>query len=197
MSISKATCLTSSTFLLFPLFSLLLHPPCMAGRTHTKITGAPDYDDPEFWDDRFATGRDVGEWLNSGNALVDAVLSDLDHRVQLRLKSPGEAPRVLHLGPGVSQLGPKLRDACLDRRWAGNGILVSRDNACVSLLPPLSPLPLPSPSLSADLNLPSNRMLTSPPRPCVSVKTPNERTPPPTRCTGGVPTSSCGIMSQP
>lgn len=92
-------------------------------RTHSKITGAPDYDSPEFWDHRFATGCDVGEWLNSGDVLIDTVLSDLHHRPHLY--SPGDAPRVLHLGPGISQLGQKLRDACLERHWFGNGILVS------------------------------------------------------------------------
>ncbi|KAJ5919393.1 hypothetical protein N7466_010336 [Penicillium verhagenii] len=81
-----------------------------------KVTGAPDYDNPVFWDDRFATGRDVGEWLNSGEALVDAVVSDLESRAS-------ERPRVLHLGPGVSQLGLKLRDACTKRDWMGNGIV--------------------------------------------------------------------------
>ena len=91
-----------------------------ARRTHTKVTGAPDYDSPEFWDTRFATGQDIGEWLNSGETLVEAVLADLDRR-------PGfdsDAPRVLHLGPGVSKLGPKLRDACSERNWKGNGIVV-------------------------------------------------------------------------
>ncbi|KAJ5657302.1 uncharacterized protein N7484_000951 [Penicillium longicatenatum] len=81
-----------------------------------KVTGAPDYDNAEFWDDRFATGRDVGEWLNSGEALIDAVVSDLESR-------PVRQPRVLHLGPGVSQLGLKLRDACVERHWKGNGIV--------------------------------------------------------------------------
>ncbi|KAJ5097854.1 hypothetical protein N7532_004855 [Penicillium argentinense] len=79
-------------------------------RSHRKTKGAPNYDDPEFWDVRFATGRDVGEWLNAGDALVDAVLADLDHRTGFE----GGAPRVLHLGPGVSKLGPKLRDACVE-----------------------------------------------------------------------------------
>ncbi|KAJ5557371.1 hypothetical protein N7494_001286 [Penicillium frequentans] len=83
-----------------------------------KVTGAPDYDNPDFWDDRFATGQDVGEWLNSGEALIDAVVSDLESR-------PVRRPRVLHLGPGVSQLGLKLRDACVERHWNGNGIVVS------------------------------------------------------------------------
>ncbi|CAI7596082.1 unnamed protein product [Penicillium manginii] len=90
-------------------------------RKHYKITGAPDYDSPEFWDHRFATGCDVGEWLNSGHVLIDAVLTDLGQRAHL--KSPGNPPRVLHLGPGVSHLGQKLRDACLERRWTANGIL--------------------------------------------------------------------------
>lgn len=90
------------------------------GRMHNKLAGAPDYDDPEFWDFRFATGRDVGEWLNSGEALLDVVLSDLERRPDVE-----GAPRILHLGPGVSQLGMKLRDACTERDWMGSGIVVS------------------------------------------------------------------------
>ena len=113
-----------------PLISLCV---CMAPqRTHSKISGAPDYDSPEFWDARFATGSDVGEWLNSGDVLIDAVLSDLNQRPHLH--APSEAPRVLHLGPGVSQLGRKLRDACLEKQWAGNGILVSLRYCAIGLV---------------------------------------------------------------
>lgn len=90
------------------------------GRMHNKVAGAPDYDDPEFWDFRFATGRDVGEWLNSGEVLLDEVLSDLERRPDFE-----GAPRILHLGPGVSQLGMKLRDAFTERDWMGSGIVVS------------------------------------------------------------------------
>ncbi|KAJ5159379.1 uncharacterized protein N7482_006383 [Penicillium canariense] len=88
-------------------------------RAYTKVTGAPDYDDPEFWDARFATGQDVGEWLNSGEVLIDSVLSALEHRPSFDTRTP----RILHLGPGVSKLGLKLRDACLKRRWPGHGIV--------------------------------------------------------------------------
>lgn len=91
-----------------------------AARQHTKVTGAPDYDSPDFWDTRFATGQDVGEWLNSGEALLDAVLGDLENRPGIE-----GLPRVLHLGPGVSKLGAKLRNACVERQWKGNGIVVS------------------------------------------------------------------------
>ncbi|KAL2010207.1 hypothetical protein VTN00DRAFT_6014 [Thermoascus crustaceus] len=91
-----------------------------AGRTRTKkkITGAPDYDDAAFWDTKFATGQDVGEWLNSGEGLIEAVLSDLERR-----PLPSGRPRVLHLGPGISKLGTKLRDAFVRRGWMGNGIV--------------------------------------------------------------------------
>ncbi|PWY86666.1 hypothetical protein BO70DRAFT_422221 [Aspergillus heteromorphus CBS 117.55] len=85
-------------------------------RTHTRIAGTPDYDDPSFWDTKFATGRDVGEWLNSGETLLDAVLSYLE-------RSRPAAPRVLHLGPGISKLGTKLCDEFLKRDWAGDGIV--------------------------------------------------------------------------
>ncbi|CAK41668.1 hypothetical protein CBS115989_5662 [Aspergillus niger] len=85
-------------------------------RTHTKIAGTPDYDDPTFWDTKFATGRDVGEWLNSGEMLIDAVVSHLESRSATN-------PRVLHLGPGISKLGIKLCDEFMKRNWAGNGIV--------------------------------------------------------------------------
>ncbi|KAJ5371517.1 uncharacterized protein N7496_007609 [Penicillium cataractarum] len=88
-------------------------------RTHTRVTGAPDYDNPHFWDARFATGQDVGEWLNSGEALIDAVLADLEHRSSF----DAQTPRVLHLGPGVSKLGLKLRRACVQRQWKARGIV--------------------------------------------------------------------------
>ncbi|KAJ5256747.1 hypothetical protein N7478_012851 [Penicillium angulare] len=91
-------------------------------RSHRKVTGAPDYDTPEFWDARFAQGQDVGEWLNPGQVLIDEVLSNLENRS--RTSSGGQRkPHVLHLGPGVSQLGSKLREACLDRGWRANGIV--------------------------------------------------------------------------
>lgn len=97
-------------------------PPNMSNaRTHTKIAGTPDYDDPIFWDTKFATGQDVGEWLNPGENLVQAVLSHLDNRSFVQERSP----RVLHLGPGISKLGTKLREAFVDRDWKGSGIVVS------------------------------------------------------------------------
>ncbi|KAL2000639.1 hypothetical protein VTN02DRAFT_2804 [Thermoascus thermophilus] len=98
-------------------------PP--AGRTqHTKkIAGAPDYDDAAFWDTKFATGQDVGEWLTSGEELVEAVLADLERRPLPGGLEAARRPRVLHLGPGVSKLGTKLRDAFVRRGWMGNGIV--------------------------------------------------------------------------
>ncbi|KAI9036033.1 uncharacterized protein KD926_002512 [Aspergillus affinis] len=90
------------------------------GRTHAKLAGTADYDDVQFWDHKFATGRDVGEWLNPGESLVDAVVSDLESRSSFAVDV---TPRVLHLGPGISQLGVKLRDAFTERRWLGNGIV--------------------------------------------------------------------------
>ena len=87
-------------------------------RTHTKIAGTPDYDDPQYWDTKFATGRDVGEWLNPGESLVDAVLCDLDSRSSFA----AETPRVVHLGPGISKLGLKLRDAFVERNWLGSAL---------------------------------------------------------------------------
>ncbi|OOQ88656.1 hypothetical protein PEBR_13053 [Penicillium brasilianum] len=88
-------------------------------QTRARVTGAPDYDNPDFWDARFATGQDVGEWLNSGEALIEAVLADLENRSDF----DAQTPRVLHIGPGVSKLGSKLRDACVQRQWKGRGIV--------------------------------------------------------------------------
>lgn len=92
----------------------------------TRRTGAPDYDDPSFWDTRFATGQDIGEWLNPGEVLLDALLSFLEDRPTPKPEAKPEAhttPRVLHLGPGVSKLGTRLRDAFVTRGWMGNGIV--------------------------------------------------------------------------
>lgn len=91
------------------------------GRTYPKVTKAPDYDDPVYWDVKFSTGRDVGEWLNSGNALLDAVLAELDQRYP---GAKGVVPRVLHLGPGISKLGTRLQEAFTSREWLGSGIIV-------------------------------------------------------------------------
>ncbi|KAL2867661.1 uncharacterized protein BJX67DRAFT_75861 [Aspergillus lucknowensis] len=91
-----------------------------AGRTRATQTGAPDYDDPSFWDTKFATGQDVGEWLNSGEILLDSVISFLE---QLPVSERHTRPRVLHLGPGISKLGTRLRDAFVERGWGGNGIV--------------------------------------------------------------------------
>ncbi|KAA8641984.1 hypothetical protein EYZ11_004261 [Aspergillus tanneri] len=90
------------------------------GRKHTKIAGVPDYDDPSYWDNKFATGQDVGEWLNPGEALIDAALSDLQGRP---LSASDAIPRVLHLGPGISKLGTKLRDAFVKQNWTGSYIV--------------------------------------------------------------------------
>ncbi|KAL4971943.1 hypothetical protein BDW66DRAFT_13869 [Aspergillus desertorum] len=93
-----------------------------ADAAQARRTGAPDYDDPFFWDTRFATGQDVGEWLNPGEVLLDALLSFLESG-----RAPGAAqthsPNVLHLGPGISKLGNRVRDAFVARGWRGNGIV--------------------------------------------------------------------------
>lgn len=100
-----------------------------------KVKGAPDYDDPGFWDTRFATGQDVGEWLNSGETLIETVLSDLEKRQPIESGSEEQRrPRVLHLGPGVSRLGSKLRDKFVERGWRGDGIVVSFPSAYCPVL---------------------------------------------------------------
>ena len=78
----------------------------------------PDYDDASFWDRKFAAGEDVGEWLNAGEPLLDAVLAELNQR------GLTESPRVLHLGPGISKLGERLSEKFAGRGWAGSGIVV-------------------------------------------------------------------------
>lgn len=97
---------------------------------NVKIKGAPDYDDVEFWDKKFVTGQDVGEWLNPGDALLDAAISHLEQSQGLSEKSQTIRPRVLHLGPGISALGSKLCDAFVARGWRGDGIVV-----CLPLTP--------------------------------------------------------------
>ncbi|KAF7157593.1 hypothetical protein CNMCM5623_001967 [Aspergillus felis] len=93
-------------------------PATSTRREHPKITGAPDYDDPAYWDVKFATGKDVGEWLNSGEILIETTLSELEHRPQ-----PEAIPRALHLGPGISKLGIKLCEAFHKRNWPGSCIV--------------------------------------------------------------------------
>ncbi|KAL4804694.1 hypothetical protein BDV18DRAFT_142343 [Aspergillus unguis] len=90
-----------------------------ADAPRARRINAPDYDDASYWDTKFATGQDVGEWLNPGDVLLDALVSFLETR------SPHEhaTPRVLHLGPGISKLGTKVRDALVARGWPGNGIV--------------------------------------------------------------------------
>ncbi|KAL3471173.1 hypothetical protein BJX99DRAFT_250650 [Aspergillus californicus] len=90
-----------------------------AETSRARRTGAPDYDDPEFWDTKFATGQDVGEWLNPGEVLLDGAVSHLE---QLSVEEQTR-PQVLHLGPGLSKLGARVRDVFIDRGWAGNGIV--------------------------------------------------------------------------
>jgi len=97
--------------------------PSSAGRTRSNIKGAPDYDVATYWDTKFATGQDVGEWLNSGDAVLEAVLATLEDRYgdsEMEI-----APRALHLGPGISKLGTKLQEAFTSRGWLSNGIVVS------------------------------------------------------------------------
>lgn len=87
-----------------------------------KVKGAPDYDKPDYWDKKFARGQDVGEWLESGDMLLNTVLSDLEHRNSFAADT---GPCVLHLGPGISELGSKLCEGFMERGWLGNGIVVS------------------------------------------------------------------------
>lgn len=93
-----------------------------AGRIHSQTKGAPDYDEPAYWDTKFATGQDVGEWLNSGDAVLEAALAHLESWYG---GSDSVTPSALHLGPGISKLGTKLQEAFTSRGWLSNGIVVS------------------------------------------------------------------------
>ncbi|KAL4744486.1 hypothetical protein BDW72DRAFT_188394 [Aspergillus terricola var. indicus] len=93
-----------------------------ADAARPRRTGAPDYDDPSFWDTKFATGQDVGEWLNPGEVLLDALISFLENR-PAPTAAQRDAPKVLHLGPGISKLGSRVRDAFVARGWKANGIV--------------------------------------------------------------------------
>ncbi|OKL56830.1 hypothetical protein UA08_07723 [Talaromyces atroroseus] len=82
-----------------------------------KVKGAPDYDDASYWDTKFVTGQDVGEWLNKGDVLLDAALTELERRYPSSHTTgndtPGNegyisGPRALHLGPGISALGIRI-----------------------------------------------------------------------------------------
>jgi hypothetical protein len=98
-----------------------------------KIKGAPDYDDASYWDTKFVTGQDVGEWLNKGDVLIDAAITELEQRYPSSNTTRSEVsgtegnsfrPRALHLGPGISALGSKLCNAFVQRGWKGNDIVV-------------------------------------------------------------------------
>ncbi|EAW12390.1 uncharacterized protein ACLA_063580 [Aspergillus clavatus NRRL 1] len=89
-----------------------------APRGRVRIKGAADYDEAAYWDTKFATGKDAGEWLNSGDILIDAALSELNRRPH-----PDATPRVLHLGPGISTLGTRLCELFQGRGWPGSCIV--------------------------------------------------------------------------
>lgn len=147
----------------------------MTGRKSTKAKGAPDYDDAKFWNARFATGSEVNEWLNSGEAILEAVLSDLSNRPRV---TTSRVPRVLHLGPGMSKLGCTLRDECVEREWQGNGIVV-RSPQFIHLY-------------STDWHY---RMPISQPKPFAWAVMPKVPRAPCTQCIGYVLTCVCGMRS--
>lgn len=99
--------------------------------THKKIKGAPDYDDAAYWDTKFMTGQDVGEWLNEGDLLIERAIAALeiiyapifDHGDSTKTEDL-HTPSVLHLGPGISAVGSKLCKEFGQRGWKGNNILV-------------------------------------------------------------------------
>ncbi|EED16176.1 conserved hypothetical protein [Talaromyces stipitatus ATCC 10500] len=89
---------------------------------HKMVKGAPDYDDAAYWDKKFITGQDVGEWLNEGDLLIERAMAELESRDVKKDIIPG-GPRVLHLGPGISALGSKLCEAFESRGWKGCDIV--------------------------------------------------------------------------
>jgi hypothetical protein len=99
-------------------------------RTHKNVKGAPDYDDVAYWDTKFTTGQDVGEWLNEGDLLIDRAIAELETQHSSGIVSEDVTkgkrctPRALHLGPGISALGSKLCEAFEGRGWKGCDIVV-------------------------------------------------------------------------
>uniref|UniRef100_A0A093XLB2 Putative LRR receptor-like serine/threonine-protein kinase n=1 Tax=Talaromyces marneffei PM1 TaxID=1077442 RepID=A0A093XLB2_TALMA len=98
--------------------------------TYKKVKGAPDYDDAAYWDTKFITGQDVGEWLNEGDLLIDRAIADLEKQYSPTIDNQGvtkddgiSTPRTLHLGPGISAVGSKLCEAFERRGWKGCDIV--------------------------------------------------------------------------
>ncbi|RAO72608.1 uncharacterized protein BHQ10_008620 [Talaromyces amestolkiae] len=98
--------------------------------THKKVKGAPDYDDAAYWDTKFITGQDVGEWLNEGDLLIERAIAELETQFPLIVANENvvkegrsATPRALHLGPGISAIGSKLCEAFEKRGWKGSGIV--------------------------------------------------------------------------
>lgn len=99
--------------------------------THKKVKGAPDYDDAAYWDTKFITGQDVGEWLNEGDLLIERAIAELETHFPFTVATENvvkegrsATPRALHLGPGISAVGSKLCEAFEKRGWKGSGIVV-------------------------------------------------------------------------
>ncbi|KAH8689104.1 hypothetical protein BGW36DRAFT_365635 [Talaromyces proteolyticus] len=94
-----------------------------------RIKGAPDYDDAGFWDAKFVTGQDIGEWLNTGEVLLDATISHIEQKDPLLFAQSRNSAetrsrsRILHLGPGISTLGARLCTAFVQRGWRADGIV--------------------------------------------------------------------------
>lgn len=105
--------------------------PTQKPTTHKKVKGAPDYDDAAYWDTKFITGQDVGEWLNEGDLLIERAIAELETQYNTPSIGNGSAtrgqigtPRALHLGPGISAVGSKLCEAFEKRGWKGCDIVV-------------------------------------------------------------------------
>lgn len=99
--------------------------------TNKKVKGAPDYDDAAYWDTKFITGQDVGEWLNEGDSLIERAISELEIQYtpplgngSMMREAQTGSPRALHLGPGISAVGSKLCEAFERRGWKGCDIIV-------------------------------------------------------------------------
>ncbi|GAM38644.1 hypothetical protein TCE0_033r09533 [Talaromyces pinophilus] len=95
-----------------------------------KVKGAPDYDDAAYWDTKFITGQDVGEWLNKGDLLIERAINELETQYNTPSIGNGSAtlgqmgtPRALHLGPGISAVGSKLCEAFGRKGWKGCDIV--------------------------------------------------------------------------
>lgn len=108
-----------------------------------NIKGAPDYDCAQYWDAKFINERRVGEeardgiplavrrghveWLGSGQELATRAIAHLRRRDELHAvpSHRQDDNRLLHIGPGTSDLIDWLAAEFEKNAWPTGGIVVS------------------------------------------------------------------------